>query len=187
MLSRISPPEQKQLVDAMNEIEYLLKPKSRAYLIRDPEPGDMGWIVHRHGALYAQEYGWNNEFEALVAEIVSQYIRAFDATSERCWVAERDGRIVGSVLVVRHDATTAKLRLLYVEPSARGLGIGKRLVEECLRFSRHAGYTNMVLWTNSILLNAREIYVKAGFEKVAEEAHHSFGKNLVGETWMRAL
>lgn len=157
------------------------------YLLRDPQPGDMGWVVHRQGVLYAQEYGWNTEFEALVAEIVASYVRKFDQACERCWIAEKDGKVVGSVFVVRHDQETAKLRLLYVEASARGLGIGHRLVDECLRFARLAGYKRMVLWTNSVLTDARRIYQRAGFQLIQEEAHHSFGKDLIGQTWMRDL
>lgn len=157
------------------------------YLLRDPQPGDMGWVVHRQGVLYTQEYGWNTEFEALVAEIVASYVRKFDQACERCWIAEKDGKVVGSVFVVRHDQETAKLRLLYVEASARGLGIGHRLVDECLRFARFAGYKRMVLWTNSVLTDARRIYQRAGFQLIQEEPHHSFGKDLIGQTWMRDL
>lgn len=157
------------------------------YLLRDPQPGDMGWVVYRHGVLYAQEYGWNAEFEALVADITAKFVREFDPACERCWIAEKDGTAVGSVFVVRHDEHTAKLRLLYVDPSARGLGIGARLVDECLRFARQAGYSKILLWTNSVLVDARRIYERAGFELVEEEAHHSFGKDLVGQVWARAL
>ncbi|WP_211474903.1 bifunctional helix-turn-helix transcriptional regulator/GNAT family N-acetyltransferase [Collimonas humicola] len=187
MLGTLSVPEQHQLVDAMQQIEGLLGQRTSSYLLRDPRPGDMGWVVHRHGVLYAQDYGWNSDFEALVADIVAKYMRDFDAASERCWIAEKDGKVAGSVFVVRHDETTAKLRMLYVEPSARGMGIGRRLVEECLHFAKFAGYKKMLLWTNSILVGARDIYTKAGFEKIAEESHHSFGKDLVGETWARDL
>jgi DNA-binding MarR family transcriptional regulator/GNAT superfamily N-acetyltransferase len=187
MLARLPPEGQQQLVDAMSQIHSLLGERSRSYILRDPQPGDMGWVVHRHGALYAQEYGWSTEFEALVAEIVAKYVREHDRNSDRCWIAEKDGRIVGSVFVVRHDEETAKLRLLYVEPSARGLGIGHRLVGECLRFARLAGYRKMVLWTNSVLTDARRIYEQAGFQLVEEDPHHSFGKDLVGQTWARML
>jgi DNA-binding MarR family transcriptional regulator/GNAT superfamily N-acetyltransferase len=187
MLNRLSEPEQHQLVDAMGQIEGLLSETVPSYLLRDPQPGDMGWIVHRQGVLYAQEYGWNIEFEALVAEIVAKYTREFDQKSDRCWIAEKDGKVVGSVFVVRHDDVTAKLRLLYVEPSARGLGIGGRLVEECLRFARLAGYRKMMLWTNSVLADARRIYERVGFQLIDEEPHHSFGKDLIGQTWARDL
>jgi GNAT superfamily N-acetyltransferase len=137
--------------------------------------------------LYAQEYGWNAQFEALVAEIVAKFIREFDSRAERCWIAEKDGKPVGSVFVVREDEQTAKLRLLYVEASARGLGIGHRLVDECLRFARLVGYKKMMLWTNSVLVDARRIYEKAGFKLIEEQPHHSFGKDLIGQTWAREL
>src|SRR5262249_2644495 len=133
--------------------------------------------------LYAQEFGWNAEYEALVAEIVARFLRTFDPSGERCWIAEKNGKVVGSVFVVRADETTAKLRLLYVEPSTRGMGIGSRPVEECLRFARLAGYRKMILWTNSVLADARRLYERAGFRLIEEEDHHSFGKNLVGQTW----
>jgi len=187
MLERLSAGGRQQLVDAMARIQGLLGEGTSGWLLRDPQPGDMGWVVHRHGALYAQEYGWNADFEALVAEIVAKYVREFDPRLDRCWIAEKDGQVAGSVFVVRHDEETAKLRLLYVEPSARGLGIGRRLVEECLRFARNAGYRRMILWTNSVLTDARKIYEQAGFELIEEEPHHSFGKDLVGQTWSRVL
>ena len=187
MLERLPPTAQQDLVAAMNEIEGLLGEPSPGYLLRNPQPGDMGWIIHRQAVLYAQEYGWNNEYEALVADILAKFVREFDPARERCWIAEKDGKVIGSVFVVRQDDTTAKLRLLYVDPCARGLGIGSRLVDECLRFSREAGYARMVLWTNSILTDARRIYDKAGFQLVEEEAHHSFGKDLVGQVLARDL
>ncbi|KSV75157.1 bifunctional helix-turn-helix transcriptional regulator/GNAT family N-acetyltransferase [Sinorhizobium sp. Sb3] len=188
MLEKLSVPEQRQLVAAMGEIESLLRDeRTPGYILRDPQPGDMGWIIHRQGALYAQEYGWSTEFEALVAEIIVKYMRDYDPASDRCWIAEKDGKVVGSVFLVRHDATTAKLRLLYVEPSARGLGIGRRLVEECMRHARFQGYRRMVLWTNAGLDAARHIYEKAGFALIEEEQHHSFGKDLTGQTWARDL
>ncbi len=188
MLEKLSVPEQRQLVSAMGEIESLLQEERvPTYILRDPQPGDMGWVIHRQGALYAEEYGWSTEFEALVAEIVVKYMRDYDPASDRCWIAEKDGKIVGSVFLVRHDETTAKLRLLYVEPSARGLGIGRRLVEECMRHARLLGYRRMVLWTNAGLDAARHIYEKAGFALIEEERHHSFGKDLTGQIFARDL
>ncbi|TCT01117.1 bifunctional helix-turn-helix transcriptional regulator/GNAT family N-acetyltransferase [Paralcaligenes ureilyticus] len=183
MLEQLSQAEQQQLVVAMHQIEGLLDKRGTSYLLRDPQAGDMGWVIHRHGALYAQEYGWNADFEALVAEVVAKYIRDFDPSWERSWIAEKDGAVVGSVFLVRHTADVAKLRLLYVEPSARGLGIGKRLVQECIRHAKQLGYKKLILWTNSILVGARGIYQNEGFKLTGEEPHHSFGKDLVGETW----
>ena len=187
MLERLPLAAQQDLVAAMEQIQGLLGAPSPSYLLRHPQAGDMGWIIHRQAVLYTQEYGWNNEYEALVAEIVASFVRAFDPATERCWIAEKDGKVVGSVFVVRQDAGTAKLRLLYVDPCARGLGIGRRLVDECLRFSRQAGYTKIVLWTNSVLTGARRIYDQAGFQLVEEETHHSFGKDLVGQVLAREL
>ncbi len=183
MLKQLSQAEQQQLVEAMHQIESLLGKRSTTYLLRDPQAGDMGWVIHRHGALYAQEYGWNADFEALVAEVVAKYIRDFDPSRERSWIAEKDGAVVGSVFLVQHTADVAKLRLLYVEPGARGFGIGKRLVQECIRYAKQLGYKKLILWTNSILVGARGIYQNAGFKLTEEEPHHSFGKDLVGETW----
>lgn len=160
---------------------------SSTFTLRDPRPGDMGWVVHRQTVLYAQEYGWNNEFEALAAEIAAKFIREFDPRWERCWIAEREGQAIGSVFVVRQDDTTAKLRMLYVDADARGLGLGSQLVEECLQFARQVGYRRMVLWTNSVLTDARRIYERAGFTLLEEEAHHSFGKDLIGQVWGRDL
>lgn len=187
LLERLPMAQQLTLVQAMRQVQDLLEPGDAALVLREPGCGDLGWVIHRHGALYGTEYGWTTEFEALVADIVAKFIRDFEPRSERCWIAERNGSIVGSVFVVRHDASTAQLRLLYVEPSARGAGIGARLVEECLRFAKRAGYQTMMLWTNSLLTSARHIYQKAGFTKIGEESHHSFGQDLVGETWTRAL
>ncbi len=186
MIGRFSEPAQRRLVGAMETIESVLEPppaRPTAYLLRPPRPGDLGWIVHRHGALYAEEYGWGERFEALVAEVVADFARAADPRRERCWVAERDGAIVGSVFLVKQTKTIGKLRLLYVEPSARGLGIGQGLVDECIRFARTAGYARIVLWTQSVLVAARGIYRRTGFRLVKQERHQSFGENVVGETW----
>lgn len=187
MLERLPPQLQQDLVDAMGQIRGLLGKPSPSYILRNPQPGDMGWIVHRQTVMYAQEYGWNNEYEALAAEITAKFIRDFDAASERCWIAEKDGKVVGSVFVVRQDETTAKLRMLYVDPSARGMGIGGRLVDECLRFARQAGYKKMVLWTNSVLTGARRIYEKAGFQLIEEAPQRNFGKDLVSQVFTREL
>lgn len=157
------------------------------FTLRDLQPGDMGWVIHRQTVLYAKEYGWNNEFEVLAAEIGARFIRQFDPVFERAWIAELEGRIVGAVFVVRQDETTAKLRMLYVEAETRGLGLGSRLVDECLAFAREVGYQRMVLWTNSVLVAARQIYERAGFALLEEEPHHSFGRDLVGQVWGRDL
>ena len=157
------------------------------YILRSHRPGDMGWIIHRHGVLYSQEYGWDERFEALVAVIAGEFIQNFDAKRERCWIAEREGEIVGSVFLVKKTKTVAKLRLLYLEPEARGFGIGLRLVEECIRFAREAGYRKITLWTQSKLEAARHIYRKCGFELVDSTAQSLFGHDLVTETWEVAL
>lgn len=187
MLERLPQARQRQLVDAMATIRTLLVDEHPSWLLRDPRPGDMGWIVHRQGVLYAEEYGWNAEYEALVAEIVARFVRELDSARERCWIAEAGGQVVGSVFVVRQDDATAKLRLLYVDPCVRGLGIGGRLVDECLQFARRVGYRRIALWTNSVLTAARRIYDKAGFTLVEETPHHSFGKDLVGQVLARDL
>jgi DNA-binding MarR family transcriptional regulator/GNAT superfamily N-acetyltransferase len=186
VLAKLTPAEQERLVRAMATVERLLGSGAEPrppHVLRPPRPGDYGTIIGRQGALYAQEYGWDETFEALVAEIVAAFIKGFDPTRERCWVAERDGEIVGSVFVVRQSDEIAKLRLLYVDAAARGLGIGGRLVDECVRFARDAGYATLTLWTNDVLVSARRIYEGAGFVLTAEERHRSFGKDLVGQTF----
>jgi DNA-binding MarR family transcriptional regulator/N-acetylglutamate synthase-like GNAT family acetyltransferase len=186
LIGRLSPPDQRRLVEAMRTIEELLgvRPEQKVpFIIRPHQPGDMGWIAHRHGVLYNEEYGWDEHFEALVSEIVARFIQNFDAKRERCWIAERNGEIVGSVFLVKKSKTTAQLRLLLVEPSARGKGIGKRLVSECLRFALQTGYKKIVLWTQSVLGAARHIYQEAGFQLVHEGPHRSFGHDLVEQTW----
>jgi DNA-binding MarR family transcriptional regulator/GNAT superfamily N-acetyltransferase len=187
MLRQLPAAERARLVQAMHVIESLLgsspQPKT-PYILRTHQPGDMGWVVHRHGVLYGQEYGYDETFEALVAEITAKFIQHFDPKRERCWIAEKEGEIVGSVFLVRKSKTVAKLRLLLVEPSARGLGIGKRLVGECLRFARQVGYKKMVLWTQSELPAARHIYQDAGFRLTQQKKHQSWGRdNLVSQVW----
>jgi DNA-binding MarR family transcriptional regulator/GNAT superfamily N-acetyltransferase len=192
VLAPLSDAQQRHLLDAIRTIEKLLGDaprESTPYILRPHRPGDMGWVVHRQAVLYAEEYAWNDEYEALIARIVAEFIDTFDAKREYCWIAERDGDIVGSVFAVRHPERkgVAKLRLLYVEPSARGMGIGARLVSEVTRFARQAGYHTLTLWTNSVLVSARRLYEAEGYRLVHEEPHHSFGKDLVGQTWELAL
>ena len=186
MLEGLSEGDQRRLLEAMQTIEGILEKGfkfSEPFVLRPPEPGDMGWVVQRHGLLYAQEYGWDERFEALVARIVADFVDDYDPARERCWIAEIGGERVGCVFLVRASDTVAKLRLLLVEPRARGLGLGTRLVEECIRFARRTGYKTLTLWTNSVLDAARHIYEKQGFELVQEEGHHSFGQDLVGQNW----
>jgi len=190
MLARLAPDAQRRLIDAMGTVETTLgagpEPKA-AYVLRPHQPGDMGWVVHRHGALYAQEYGFDERFEALVAGVVAKFVERGAPRRERCWIAERDGEIVGSVFLVRRSRAVAQLRLLLVEPKARGLGIGERLVAECVRFARQAGYRKITLSTNSVLRAARRLYRAAGFRRVHRASHRSFGRNLMGETWELGL
>ena len=152
-------------------------------VLRGLRVGDIGWVAHRQGMLYAQEYGWDGTFEALVAEIAAQFVKNFDAEWESAWIAERDGQVLGSVFLVKVSEQEAKLRLLYVEPDARGAGLGRRLTQECIAFAKAKGYEKLTLWTNDILHAARRIYQEAGFVLVSEEPHHSFGADLVGQYW----
>jgi DNA-binding MarR family transcriptional regulator/N-acetylglutamate synthase-like GNAT family acetyltransferase len=186
MLTELSDAQRARLLAAMDTIrsvQDLEGIRQRPIVLRNHHPGDIGWVIQRHSQLYTREYGWNEEFEALAAEIAAKFLRHHDPKRERCWIAERDGHNLGCVFLVSQSDTVAKLRLLLVEPDARGLGLGRRLVEECIRFARQAGYREMVLWTQSILTAARHIYAATGFTKVAEEPHHSFGHDLIAETW----
>jgi DNA-binding MarR family transcriptional regulator/GNAT superfamily N-acetyltransferase len=192
MIAPMTPEERSLLLSAMQSVQRLLEAGSEEcrrepYVIRPLKVGDIGWITHRQGILYSQEYGWDATYEALVAEILAGFVKNFDSTSEHGWVAERAGAISGSVFLVRASADLAKLRLLYVEPTARGLGLGMRLVQECIDFARMKGYKTLTLWTNDVLVSARRIYQAAGFQLIKEERHHSFGKDLVGQTWDLAL
>ena len=190
MLGDLAPAAQERVVGAMQTIERLLAGRPEgpvAWRLRPPEPGDLGWVVHRHGALYAREYGYDQEFEGLVAGIVADFVRHYDGKRERCWIAEQAGEIAGCVFLVKQSATVAKLRLLLVEPSARGSGLGARLVDECVRFARAAGYRKLTLWTQSELVAARRLYRAAGLRVVRRVRNRSFGKALVSETWERVL
>lgn len=189
MLSGLSPSQQRRLLESMMSIENLLNATDEkvSYILRPHQPGDMGWVIHRHGVLYAQEYGWDEQFEALVASICVKFLQKFDPKRERCWIAEKDGEIVGSVFLVKHTKNIAQLRMLYVEPFTRGMGIGRRLVDECIRFSRQTGYKQIILWTQSNLSAARRIYEATGFKIVKKEPHHSFGHDLVAEIWKLKL
>jgi DNA-binding MarR family transcriptional regulator/N-acetylglutamate synthase-like GNAT family acetyltransferase len=184
MLSGVPEPGRQRVVEAMRSVEALLEGRAAGEaVLRGPRPGDMGRVVQMHGELYAREFGYDTTFEALVAEIAAQFVRDFDPAWERCWIAEQDGEVVGSVFVVRKSKTVAKLRLLVLDPRARGQGLGRKLTQACLQFAREKGYRKMVLWTQSHLSAARAIYQAEGFRKVSEEKHHSFGKRLVAETW----
>jgi DNA-binding MarR family transcriptional regulator/predicted GNAT family acetyltransferase len=194
LLARLGDADQRRLVDAMASITALLGERradtgrSAPYLLRAHQPGDMGWVVHRHAALYAREWGYDSRFEALAARICADFLDHFDPAGERCWIAERDGAIVGSVFLVRKSKTVAKLRLLLVEPSARGLGIGRRLIAECIRFAGDAGYRTITLWTQRDLDAARRLYQQAGFRCVRTQPQPNFGRrDLVAETWALTL
>jgi DNA-binding MarR family transcriptional regulator/GNAT superfamily N-acetyltransferase len=193
LLEPLPPPQQQQLQAHLRQVQFLLSPSTAPTAkLRTHRPGDMGWIIQRHGALYAREYGFNTEFEALVAEICAKFLREYDSTTERCWIAELgDNNPVGSIMLVRGSAAAnndiAKLRLLLVEDSARGHGIGRMLVQECIDFARTAGYRSITLWTQSNLLAARRLYESAGFKCAGSEAHTSFGQSLIAETWNLAL
>jgi DNA-binding MarR family transcriptional regulator/ribosomal protein S18 acetylase RimI-like enzyme len=189
LLAEIPAPEADRAIAAMRTIEdvFMGQTTTEPYVLRTHQAGDIGWVVSRHGALYADEYGWDLTFEALVAEITAKFLRDFDPKRERCWIAERNGRNAGSVFIVNKGDGVAQLRLLLVEPDARGLGIGRRLVDECIRFAKQCRYKKMTLWTNDILHAARRIYQQAGFTLVEEEKHHSFGADLVGQNWELTL
>jgi len=192
ILEKLSEENQKRLLSAMKTIEIILAGQSsdgnRHFILRQHEPGDMGWVIFRNAVVYWDEYRWDERYEALVAKICADFVNNFDPKRERCWIAEMDGERVGSVFLVKgDDEKTSKLRLLIVEPQVRGLGLGSKLVDECIRFARRSGYEKMTLWTNSVLLAARHIYEKAGFRVVKKEKHHSFGQDLVGETWKLKL
>ncbi len=189
LLGPLADEDRRRLLAAMSTIRDVIDAASpvQPSVIRALRSGDLGWVVARHGAVYAEEYAWDQTFEALVARIVADYVDHHVAGRENAWIAELDGEAVGCVFCVRRDEETAQLRLLLVEPKARGFGIGSRLVDECIRFARGAGYDRMVLWTNDVLVSARRIYEADGFELVESEPHHSFGHDLVGQTWQRAL
>jgi DNA-binding MarR family transcriptional regulator/GNAT superfamily N-acetyltransferase len=183
LLSRLPAGDLRHLVDAMASVQRILEGGKGEILLRAHRPGDMGWVVHAHGRLYHEEYGWDERFEALIAGIVAEFVQRFDPARERCWIAELDGRPVGSVFLKKETAKTAKLRLLLIEPAARGRGLGKRLVAECVGFARAKGYRRLVLWTQSSLAAARHIYAQAGFRLARTQRHRDFGYDLTGEFW----
>jgi DNA-binding MarR family transcriptional regulator/GNAT superfamily N-acetyltransferase len=188
LLALLAPGQRAQLVQAMGTMQSLLDPAAapaspQTVILRDPAPGDIGWVVQQHGEIYAREYGWDSSFEAQVAQIAGEFLLKFQPEWERCWIAELNGERMGSIFVVRKSASVAQLRLLILAPAARGLGLGGRLVDECIAFARRKGYKKMTLWTNSCLLAARGIYAKRGFQLVKSEPHESYGQQLVGETW----
>jgi DNA-binding MarR family transcriptional regulator/GNAT superfamily N-acetyltransferase len=196
LLAPLSSDDRRALVGALGVVRRTLDPESpaqgapgraRAFVLRPPRPGDLGWVIFRHGALYADEYGWDESFEALVADVIARYMKDHDPKREAAWIAEVDGERAGAVLCVKKSAKVAQLRLLLVEPRFRGLGVGRCLVDECVRFARSCTYDRVVLWTNSVLTDARRVYERAGFVLVSEEKHHSFGQRLVGQTWELAL
>jgi DNA-binding MarR family transcriptional regulator/predicted N-acetyltransferase YhbS len=190
MLSEMRETDRTRLIEAIHTIEGILDhglKYSEPFYLRHHEAGDMGWVIHQHGLLYSQEYGWDESFEAMVAQICADFIKNYDPQKERCWIAEMQGERVGSIFCVKASEDVAKLRMLLVLPKARGLGLGTRLVKECIRFARRSGYKKLTLWTNDILVQARKIYEKNGFKLVEEENHHSFGHDLVGQYWDLAL
>jgi GNAT superfamily N-acetyltransferase len=186
LLASLKSAEQQRLTDSMAAIQELLEPAAKAepaIALRTHRAGDIGWVVARHGEIYTEEYGWDNTFEGLVAEIAGKFLTHFDPERERCWIAELDGQRAGCVFLVKHTATLAKLRLLLVEPSARGHSIGTKLVDACIAFAREAGYRKLTLWTQNNLHAARRIYQRAGFRLVEEGNHHAFGVDLVQQVW----